>query len=73
MNKKNFTVSVAMAAYNGEDYIEAQIQSILSQLRPEDELVISLDPSSDGTEEILRSFAGKECVFGAYRQHCHYL
>ena len=40
MNKKNFTVSVAMAAYNGEDYIEAQIQSILSQLRPEDELVI---------------------------------
>ena len=60
MNKKDFSVSVAMAAYNGEHYIEAQIQSILSQLRPEDELVISLDPSSDRTEEIIRSFAGKD-------------
>ena len=60
MNKNDFSVSVAMAAYNGEHYIEAQIQSILSQLRPEDELVISLDPSSDRTEEIIRSFAGKD-------------
>lgn len=50
-------ISVAMAAYNGEKYIAQQIDSILPQLGEKDELVISLDPSKDGTEEILRRYA----------------
>ena len=50
------SVSVAMAAYNGEKYIQAQIQSILSQLGPEDEIVISVDPSNDRTIERIEAF-----------------
>ena len=49
-------VSVCMATHNGALYIKEQIQSILSQLTPEDELVISDDGSSDNTLEIIRSF-----------------
>ena len=44
-------VSACMAAYNGGAFVEAQMQSILAQLRPEDEVVIVDDGSTDGTEE----------------------
>ncbi len=47
------SVSVALAAYNGEMYIKDQIDSILCQLNSKDELVISLDPSTDQTREII--------------------
>lgn len=46
-------ISVAMAAYNGMQYIKEQINSILIQLQDDDELVISCDPSSDGTWEFV--------------------
>lgn len=49
-------VSVAMATYNGEKYIEEQIRSILVNLEPQDELVISDDDSTDRTLEIIESF-----------------
>lgn len=49
-------VSVSLASYNGEKYIKAQIDSILSQIAPEDELVISDDGSTDDTLEIIRSY-----------------
>lgn len=45
-------VSVALAAYNGEKYIEAQLQSILSQLSEGDEIILSDDGSSDRTLEL---------------------
>jgi glycosyltransferase involved in cell wall biosynthesis len=48
-------VSVCMATYNGGKYIQAQLDSILSQLEQNDELVISDDSSSDNTVEIIRS------------------
>lgn len=50
-------ISVALAAYNGEKYIREQINSILIQLRENDELIVSLNPSSDNTEKIIRSIA----------------
>lgn len=53
-------VSVAMTSYNGEKYITQQIDSILSQLRGQDELVISDDGSTDRTKEILRGYADKD-------------
>ncbi|MBB6447260.1 glycosyltransferase family 2 protein [Bacillus benzoevorans] len=49
-------VSVAMATYNGENYIKAQIDSILSQLGLEDELIISDDHSSDATVSIIEEY-----------------
>lgn len=47
------TVSVAMTSYNGAAFIESQIDSVLSQLRDGDELIVSDDGSTDGTREIL--------------------
>ncbi len=46
-------ISVALAAYNGELYIEEQIRSILEALGSKDELVISLNESTDITGDIL--------------------
>ena len=45
-----------MATYNGQKYIKEQIDSILSQLSADDELVVSDDHSTDGTVDVIRSF-----------------
>jgi glycosyltransferase involved in cell wall biosynthesis len=48
-------VSVCMAAYNGDRFIEQQLRSILPQLSPEDEIVIVDDASTDRTTDVIRS------------------
>ena len=52
-------VSVAMASYNGEKYIKEQIESICSQLAPNDELIISDDGSTDSTRAIIKYLSEK--------------
>lgn len=52
--------SVAMAVYNGELFIHQQIDSILSMLSDDDELVISYDRSSDSTLDIINTYAKKD-------------
>ena len=47
-------ISVCMAVYNGEKYIEEQLKSILTQLKEEDEVIVSDDGSSDRTLEIIK-------------------
>ncbi|MGH9438123.1 MAG: glycosyltransferase, partial [Terriglobia bacterium] len=54
MNEDQFKVSVAMCTYNAEAFVEQQVESILRQTRPPDELIISDDGSSDRTLEIVR-------------------
>ena len=49
-------VSVCMATYNGEKYIKEQIDSILSEIKENDEIVISDDNSTDCTVEIIKSY-----------------
>lgn len=49
-------ISVCMATYNGELYVAEQIISILSQLNPNDELIIVDDCSDDSTIEVINSF-----------------
>lgn len=46
-------VSVAMATYNGEKFIEEQLLSICCQTRKPDEIVVSDDGSKDRTLEIV--------------------
>lgn len=53
-------VSVAMAVYNGEKYIKEQVDSILVQLKPEDELIVSVDKCTDNTIEILQAIQGQD-------------
>ena len=52
----SFKISVAMATYNGEKFIEEQLQSILDQTLPVDEVIICDDRSSDNTAEVVTSF-----------------
>ncbi len=49
-------ISVCLASYNGSQYIEQQIQSILNQLNSNDELIISDDSSTDETVNLTKSF-----------------
>jgi glycosyltransferase involved in cell wall biosynthesis len=48
--------SVCMATFNGEKYIRRQIESIISQLSQDDEIIISDHGSTDGTVEIIKEF-----------------
>ena len=45
-----------MATHNGERFLRPQLDSILTQLGKEDELVISDDDSTDGISAILASY-----------------
>lgn len=48
--------SIAMAVYNGERYVRAQLDFLAAQVRPPDELVICDDASTDSSD-IARDFA----------------
>jgi glycosyltransferase involved in cell wall biosynthesis len=52
-------ISIAMTAYNGERFIEKQLQSILDQTRRADEVVIIDDCSTDKTPVIVKKFIEK--------------
>jgi len=49
-------LSVCMATCNGSLYLRPQLESILAQLGPDDELIVSDDASTDDTLEIVRSY-----------------
>lgn len=49
-------ISVCIATYNGEKYIEEQIKSILYQIGEDDEIIISDDHSNDDTLKVIKSF-----------------
>ena len=53
-------ISVAMATYNGARYLGEQLDSILSQLGTEDEVILSDDGSADGTVELIEEYAAKD-------------
>src|SRR4051794_20690690 len=50
-------LSIALATYNGEAFLEAQLRSLLYQTRLPDEVVVSDDCSEDATLHILEAFA----------------
>ena len=49
-------ISVCIATYNGEKYIDEQLLSILKQLGPDDEVIIVDDYSKDNTVDKIRKF-----------------
>ena len=52
--------SIVMATYNGEKYLREQIETILSNMRDYDELVISDDGSKDNTIKIIEEISSKD-------------
>lgn len=53
------SVSVVMATYNGARFLEPQLESIATQTRLPDELVVCDDQSSDETVEIVERFVSR--------------
>ena len=56
------TISVCMTTFNGERFLDSQIQSILNQLSQDDQLIISDDSSTDATIEIIKSYEDKRII-----------
>lgn len=61
-------ISVCIATYNGEQYIEQQLDSIIKQLRENDEIIISDDSSTDNTLNIIKSYDDKRIKI--YTDNC---
>ena len=61
-------VSIGMPVFNGEDYVEAALDSILTQTFTNFELIISDNASTDRTEEICNDFADSDDRIRYYRQ-----
>jgi glycosyltransferase involved in cell wall biosynthesis len=59
VNQDDFKVSVAMCTFNGAAFVKAQLESILSQSRPPDEIILCDDGSTDGTVDIATKIAQK--------------
>jgi glycosyltransferase involved in cell wall biosynthesis len=51
-----------MAVYNGERYLEEQLQSILDQLGDNDEVIVIDDRSSDRSTQLVKSMADPRVV-----------
>ena len=53
--KKRMNISVCLASFNGEKYIEEQLKSIIKQLGINDEIIIVDDCSKDSTVKVIKS------------------
>ena len=49
-------ISVALCTYNGERFLQQQLESIAQQTQPPDELIVCDDGSTDATLEIIEHF-----------------
>lgn len=59
-------ISVALCTFNGEAYLEEQLDSVLAQDWPHLEVVVVDDGSTDGTREILRSYGARDARIRLY-------
>ena len=62
-------VSVLLPIYNGTNYMEQSIRSVLAQTMPDFELLIVDDCSRDGTAELARSFDDPRIRFSRNEQN----
>ena len=53
-------ISVVVCTYNGEKFLAAQLQSILDQTHPPDDIIVSDDGSSDSTLDIVGEFCSRD-------------
>jgi glycosyltransferase involved in cell wall biosynthesis len=56
------SIAVLMATYNGAQYLNEQIDSILNQTLPPTTIIVSDDGSDDGTITILEKYAAEEKI-----------
>ena len=68
MSQSRPRVSVGLPVYNGDNYIEQAIESVLAQSYDDLELVVSSNASVDGTDEILARLARQDPRIRYFRQ-----
>ena len=55
-------ISVAMATYNGAEYIIEQLESIRNQTRSVDEVIICDDQSKDNTVKVVEDYLKEQKI-----------
>jgi glycosyltransferase involved in cell wall biosynthesis len=69
MSKKNRFVTVIINCFNGEEYIEQAIKSVIAQSYDNFELVIYDNKSTDRTREIIKSFSDNRIKLFSAKRH----
>jgi len=67
------SVSVCMATYNGAEYLREQLDSILAELRPDDQVVVVDDASTDDTVALLETYRDVRMVVHRNPQNLGYV
>lgn len=67
MNSERPLISIAMATYNGEEFLAQQIDSILNQSWKNIELIICDDHSDDSTVEIIERYVKENKCIKLYK------
>lgn len=67
MNKNNPLVSIALCTYNGERFLEEQLESLLFQSYTNIEIIVVDDCSTDGTMHILEGYARQHTSLKVFR------
>jgi len=67
-SKTNPKLSIGLSVYNGEEFLEKKIESILSQTFADYELIISDNDSTDSTNRICEHFLKKDKRIKYFRQ-----
>ena len=57
MQKMSKKVCVLLSTYNGERYLEEQLDSLLEQIQVDVQIFVRDDGSTDGTHKILSTYA----------------
>jgi glycosyltransferase involved in cell wall biosynthesis len=69
-SKPKLTISAVIGAYQAERYIAETLESILSQTRPPDEVIVVDDGSTDGTARELERFGDRIRVVRQANRGC---
>ncbi len=64
-------VSVCMGTYNGEKYIEEQLESILHQTKTPEEVILCDDGSTDNTVALIRGFIEQNHLEASWKLYCN--
>lgn len=68
---ENPKISVAMATYNGEKYIQEQLESIIKQSLVPDEIIVCDDNSNDNTIDVIDNTLKNEDIKYSIIKHEH--